>query len=336
MPSTVAHIFDSAGLTPSGPVNWGEPVPETRPGVYVVALTPDAKSIAGASPDCPIDPAAVVELLHSRPELKFEGARPTEAELADRLNALWLGDEVIVYIGLAGTSVQARVNAYYRTPLGARSPHAGGWPLKTLSVMPALWVYYSASPDPAAAEQQMLDAFVSRVSAGTRAGLHDPTMPLPFANLEHAKGQRKQHGITGARAPRTRHAETTSSTGQVGQAPEGVSISEPRSTRPGPPACASAMSTPAGPMRSQRITEKDIQAGRIRFPSSAKPAFPIERTELEITLRGTQLTACWHPHYDYDQERSGVLSVGYERLNQLVRPHEVLSVGTADGRVFLA
>lgn len=114
---------------------------------------------------------------------------------------MWLGDEVVVYIGLAGTSLRRRVGDYYKTPLGARPPHAGGWPLKTLSVLDQLRVHFAPCADPDDAEHAMLEAFQNAVSAGSRAALHDPTSPLPFANLEWGPGQRKRHGITGAREP---------------------------------------------------------------------------------------------------------------------------------------
>ncbi len=34
--STVADLFGAAGLSPVGPVRWGEPCAEDRPGVYIV------------------------------------------------------------------------------------------------------------------------------------------------------------------------------------------------------------------------------------------------------------------------------------------------------------
>ncbi len=36
-----------------------------------------------------------------------------------------------------------------------------------------------------------------------------PELPMPFANLEWTKGQRKRHGTTGAREPATPSASTT-------------------------------------------------------------------------------------------------------------------------------
>jgi hypothetical protein len=89
-------------------------------------------------------------------------------------------------------------------------------------------------------------------------------------------------------------------------------------------------------MRSHRVTDTDIKAGRIRFPSPAKRAFPPERAEVEVELRGHRLTARWHPHYDRDQERSGVLSVGRHLLAGSVSPGDVLAVIERGGCIVLS
>jgi hypothetical protein len=149
MPSIVAGLMQAAGVAPAGVVRCNR-VPLDEPGVYIVAMSgsPDALEVLQ---HCPISPAAVQQPLDIRPELLLDGAHPARHELVDRLAAMWLGDETVLYLGLAGTSV-----APPRRPvLGARRPHAGGWPL-----------------------------------------------PLPFANLTVPRGDRKRHGITGAREPR--------------------------------------------------------------------------------------------------------------------------------------
>ena len=184
MPTTVAQVFDAAGLTPDGVVLWRTPLPEAAHGVYVVALSEQTDSVAAARAECPLSTAAVRQLLDARPELRLDGHRPSTAQLVTRLASCWLADEVAVYIGLAGTSLADRVGAYYKTPLGARRPHAGGWPLKTLGVLDELWVHYAVCDDVDAAEQAMVDAFIARVSPSSRAAACDPGPPLPFANLE--------------------------------------------------------------------------------------------------------------------------------------------------------
>lgn len=165
MPSTVESLFAAANLTPEGVVSWRTPLLKDGPGVDVVALTAETTSTADALPTCPIDSGALERTLDARPELTVDGERPSIAELSDRLASFWLPDEVVLYIGLAGTSLAKRVGQYYVTALGARSPHAGGWFLKTLSVLPELQIHYAGCSDPTEAEDQMIQAFCAGVSA---------------------------------------------------------------------------------------------------------------------------------------------------------------------------
>ncbi|OBJ58247.1 hypothetical protein A9W95_11905 [Mycobacterium sp. 1423905.2] len=143
------------------------------------------------------------ELLDARHELLLDGQRPSRDQLAERIASMWLPDETVLYVGLAGTSVAERVRQYYNTPLGARKPHAGGWPLKTLVDLDEVWVHYAACASVDVAERTMLDAFLDGVSASARATACDPELPLPFANLTVPRGARKRHGISGARESRT-------------------------------------------------------------------------------------------------------------------------------------
>jgi hypothetical protein len=100
--------------------------------------------------------------------------------------------------------VKKRVAEYIKTPLGARSPHAGGWPLKTLLLRDVpLHVHSARTDDFVAGEGQMLIRFMDNATP-PMPGV-SRTLPLPFANLEaRAAGAtiRQNHGITGARAPR--------------------------------------------------------------------------------------------------------------------------------------
>jgi hypothetical protein len=205
MPTTVADLLAAANLRRSGVVKWGAPVVLNAPGVYVVSLGPSNDDLAAALPNCPVSLSRVERLLQVRPELRLDGNRPTAQELAGRLSALWLGDEAIVYIGLTKRRVQKRVAEYVKTPLGARSPHGGGWPLKTLSLETPLFVHSARTDDFVSAEGKMLNRFMEAVSSEAKERLHDPARPLPFANLQvSADGTtiRKNHGITGALAPK--------------------------------------------------------------------------------------------------------------------------------------
>ena len=314
MPSTVEEIFAAGDLKPAGVVHWGTAVPIDAPGVYAVSLTADTSAADAALERCPIDDAAIEEILDARPELTVGGERPSAAVLAERLAAFWLPDEVVLYIGLAGTSLAKRVGQYYLTTLGARSPHAGGWFLKTLSVLPELQVHYAPYADPAAAEGRMLEAFRSSVSEEARAGLHDPERPLPFANLEWPARVYKRHGIKGAKAARARK-----------QPPDR------NQKTPAAPGTGSSPGQHTPQLITQRVTAADLRGGRIRIPRGAsKDAFPSERGKIEVEIRGEVMSCRWDPRYG-PPERSGVLSVGKAVLAGLVDEGERLRVDASNG-----
>lgn len=202
MPSSVSTLLTVAGLDWLGTVAWGEPVSVAEPGVYLVALSSDPQFLPATALEAPISSGAVRQLLDARPELTLDGQRPTPAALVERLGSFWLLDEAVVYVGLAGTSLRNRVSQYYRTRLGARKPHAGGWFLKTLSILPELHVHFAAAEDPRASEDTLIEAFVGGLSPASIAAVRDPLHAFPFANLEWPKGVRKDHGIKGATEPR--------------------------------------------------------------------------------------------------------------------------------------
>jgi hypothetical protein len=174
MPSTVSALFAAAGVRPLGAVPWRTPVPITAPGVYVVSRCEDPEAMVDAV-DAPIDGPTVRRLLDVRPELRVDGVRPSSEALSARLAQLWHPDEPVVYIGLAGTSLRKRVGQYYRTQPGARSPHAGGWPVKCLAGLDQFWVHFAVCDDVDTAERTMLAAFVSSVTPNVALKIRSPT-----------------------------------------------------------------------------------------------------------------------------------------------------------------
>ncbi|MCY7288361.1 MAG: hypothetical protein LH624_08960 [Cryobacterium sp.] len=245
-------------------------------------------------------------MLTTRPELRLDSARPTVEQLAARLASMWMPDETVLYIGLAGTSLSTRVTAYYRTPLGARSPHAGGWPLKTLSLLPRLYVHFAAAPAPAEEEDRLASAFVGGVDAEAAACTVDPGLPLPFANLRSPRGRAKRHGITGAREPRAEGLRQTGNLAVVASArPAAYRVTTNPSSRD-----AFRLNVTAG----------DLKAGQVRVTREPKRALglPMERTAVDILLRGRPLRVAWDPRFDDDQERSGLLRIGRDAARTLI------------------
>ena len=313
MPKSPTELMEAAGITLAGSAPWGDPPQLGEPGCSIIALSPDPDTKEGRG-EAPISSDQVAALLEVRPELRLDGSRPTTAELSGRISSFWLPDEPVLYVGLAGTSVAKRANDYYRTPLGARSPHSGGWFLKTLHNLHGLWVHYGSCSDPDDAEAKALRAFAVGVSESARRQLHDPERVMPFANLEYPKGARKRHGVTGAREPR----------GASPRSPK-PPASEPRApVRPSVP-----VDSVTPHLSTQRVTAADIGAGRIRIPVTTKPAVSTEKAQITVGLRGERLDCRWDPR----PSRSGVIGVGRAKLAQLVSEGEVLRVDL-DGDTF--
>lgn len=319
MPCTISELFSAADLTPEGVVRWGTRLPTSQPGVYAVSLTDATDAIDATRVEAPLDRLAFETWLRVRPELMLDGTRPTVEQLMERVGGFWLPDESVLYVGLA-TTLASRVQGYYRTPIGARRPHAGGYFLKLLTNLDELWVHYAPCADPDLAEDQMLMHFSSKVSNEAKAILMDPAHPFPFANLERPRGGRKAHGLRGAREPRF---------------PDGVTD---RAARPSPRTIAPHDARGSGSGRTQRVTAADLRAGQIRIPSigsaPTKSLLPSMKGTIDVTLRGRALRASWDPRMGPDRERSGVLRVG-PVLRQLVDEDEMLEVSVHNGAVVI-
>jgi transcription elongation factor GreA len=186
-----AELLRSVGLLADGPVRWGNPIRVGGPGVYLVELAAPLKT-------APVDHTLVAHWIERVPGLTLDGARPTQRELAVRMGEFWLPDETVVYVGMTNLSIGGRVGAFVKTALGDRRPHAGGHWLKTLTVLSDLRVWWAPTSAPEEYEDALLSAFAQGVSAEAAAALRDRTVVLPWANLQSATDERKQHGIKGA------------------------------------------------------------------------------------------------------------------------------------------
>lgn len=83
-----------------------------------------------------------------------------------------------------------------------------------------------------------------------------------------------------------------------------------------------------------RVTAKDIEAGRIRIPVASKELFPPVRSNLEVRVRGTLLAARWDPRVGAGRSRGGLLRFGGRgRLSKLIGVDGTLMVSVDDGGV---
>ena len=110
-------------------------------------------------------------------------------------------------------------------------------------------------------------------------GYCDPGRVMPFASLEFPKGNRKNHGVTGAREPAARGGTRSA---HIPMPPTPPVVDE-GAVRQG--------------VKTQRVTAKDLEAGRIRVPGASKALFPATRARIRVDLRGVVIDARWDPKF---------------------------------------
>ncbi len=184
-------LIRSVGLLADGPGQWGRPIPAPGPGVFIVEL-------AAPLPSSPIELTRVGKWIERVETLRLDDTRPTSKALAARLSAFWLPSQTVLYVGASEVSVRRRLAAMSATELGDRRPYAGGHWLKTLRGLDALRIWWAPTTATEEYEDALIEAFAAGVPDAERAGLADPDVVLPFANLRRGTGARKSTGLTGA------------------------------------------------------------------------------------------------------------------------------------------
>jgi hypothetical protein len=312
MTISVAELLEKCDLEWAGVVQWGQQIQLDQPGVYVVSSTADLEDCVGLLPDYRPDPASFKNLRLLCPEVMIDGTPATDEALAQRIRAFWIQDSPVLYIGLAGTSVQKRVGQYYVTRIGHRSPHAGGWWLKTLSGLADLYVHYAPASDPAAAESALLSAYAESVPEAVRRQLFDRERIAPFANVNVRQGLRKRHGLAGYKVERT---ATAPASPRMRSQPGGLTTQESL------PVFGQNQASSAGHSRSIRIesqviSEADRTRSNLRIPARSKFALPPANGVLAVKYRGANSEAWWR----VNGSRSGTIGLGTNTMQTLGRP----------------
>lgn len=311
MPSSVLDLLAKSGLTWEESVPWGVKPRLSEPGIYIVSASADPAARSGPRKG-EFSEDRLQELLRVRPELKVDGRRGDAQSLTTALQAMWVAGENIVYVGCSTGPIRARVGQFYTTKLGSRSPHAGGWPVQVLSNRDALQVHVAGASRPVRSELRILLDFMDEVAPAALAGLRDPSLPLPFANLALSHGQKKCHGITGAVEPAARRGQDR----QSAPVTSGVSAGTDYPLR-----------GDADGEFAVNVTAADIAGGRIRVgrPAKRELHFPAARQQLVVEVLGNSFEAQWDPRLGPDKERSGVIRIGRAEMRRLIgRPRLLL------------
>ena len=200
MATTINSLLESIGLNTKElrTVQWGQRLDSASIGIYIVSTCHEPDSNTDLFDTAPIDDKVLEFWIKKVPTIQIDAQPATIESLRQRISSFWLPDESIVYIGQteSGKGLNSRVNQYYNTELGDSKPHAGGHWIKTLKNLNQLYVHYLPIDNPVGKEKMLLKKFVSQVSQSTLLNLYDKTLPIPFANLELEKRNRKKHGIS--------------------------------------------------------------------------------------------------------------------------------------------
>lgn len=321
MPVSVDEVFSHAGLRPAGCVRWGERVPEDRPGVYVISTTSNVQAAKSGIAKLPFAAKSYEDLIARRPDVLVDREPATALTFESRLQRFWLADEPVLYIGLAGTSLSQRVNNYYTTAIGMRSPHSGGWWLKTFDDLPSLFVHYAPTDHVEAAERAMIHGFAERVPNELTIGLYDPQRVAPFANVKVPGLGNKRHGFQNHKLMNGKRPASSV------RASDADSHIEQPATLPAAPVIA----IPSGRSRrvpSQPITKKDRERSSLRIPAGSKHFFPPEPCMLLVTLHSQFRTVSWNPK----GTRSGLLGLGVATMRELGTTGEPVYIESDEAR----
>ena len=201
MPTSVKNLIENFNLSPARSVKWNEIPTTEEEGVYIVSLSNNPEKNNGIHKSAPISKDLMKKWITKVDGFELDKINTFNSDkVIKRMSQFWLPDENILYIGKAskranGDGIGNRVDEYYRTDYGEKSPHAGGHWLKSLKILNELFVYYSTCENPEKVEEDMLRLFCKNVSETTKINLRDSNLPLPFANLRLKKGQDKKHGL---------------------------------------------------------------------------------------------------------------------------------------------
>lgn len=314
MPISICELFATAEVKPAGVVRWGTPVPSHAPGIYSLSWSADPAATTVSKPNYIPLPTAYAHLLSERQDLSVDGIPATPNLLAERLRRFWIPNEPILYIGKAGTSLRTRVRQYYSTKLGDRSPHAGGWWLKTLDELDQLHIHFALCADVTEREQQMLATFAGAIDPVHRTQLFDSERVAPFANVETSNRLNKRHGLL--------HYKDNS--GSVHEEAEKQTTDRQDSSLPDEITDVFEATTA---IRTQPVTDKDRTRSYLRIPSASKHAFPEAPARIKVVLDGIQSEAAWRPN----GTRSGTISVGVDYMRRLRERGEHLTIQVHNG-----
>lgn len=172
MLTTIQGLFEKFNLIKYEKIAWGTKFVEKGEGIYIVSTSADIQNKPETLSQPLFDDNVLNTWIEKLPAFTIDFRKPTIESLKQRLSEFWLPDETILYIGKAptrssGAGIRNRVDEYYRTKIGDRSPHSGGQWIKTLRNLSSTFIHFARVEDPDKIEKAMSKHFMDNVSPST-------------------------------------------------------------------------------------------------------------------------------------------------------------------------
>ena len=188
MAISVKEIFSKIHLTPSHPVNWGEPIDAKFNGVYMISLSENSESKKDNKHPFILDEKVFSVWVKEAKGLSIGDNKVGNTnQLQDYLKTHWKEKENILYIGESSSktsSVQKRVHQFYTHKIGNHGPHSGGFWIKLLSCLNSCKVYFAECANPRDTEFKMIMHFAELYAKKSFYEMEEVALNFPFANLK--------------------------------------------------------------------------------------------------------------------------------------------------------
>ena len=200
MGTTVSELFHHIDIYNFKKVKWGTKFNEKGQGVYVISTSNNPEEQLGLTKTPIFDDSQIDFWIDRLPAFTIDNIPVSANTLRNRLTDFWFANQNILYIGKAPnrshkikTGISTRLDEYFKTTIGNKSPHRGGQWLKVLKNIDSLTVYYGLCESPGKVEENMLEFFMKNVSAEGSSKFYDKTLPIPFANIKFKRD--KKHNL---------------------------------------------------------------------------------------------------------------------------------------------
>ena len=196
MPTTIQQLETTFDLKYIKSIKWKASFKESSNGIYIISINQNKDYLPNQNNSVSFNEKQLNIWFENAPHLLLNGKKAITDDIKKQLEAFWLADESILYIGKAEKqSLSDRISQFYNHKVGKKGPHKGGYWLKLLNNLDELYIHLYSTNDSHIIEEKLLTHFIENVSELSKEKLIEKKLFLPFANLQLSSGVIKCHGL---------------------------------------------------------------------------------------------------------------------------------------------